>query len=113
MSRVLPIVFATIVATSSLSADRVWASPATLITSSSTAAIGVAQDDVAAKVKAALQADPELGSQAQAITVTGEGGLITLEGTAPSVQVRAKIGEFVKKMDGVTKVTNKMKLAKK
>jgi hypothetical protein len=71
-------------------------------------------DDVAAKVKSALQADPDLGTPSEAVTVTGaDGGVVTLEGTVPSVQVRAQIGEFVMKFDGVTKIVNKLKLAKK
>ena len=70
-------------------------------------------DDVAAKVKARLQADPDLGSHSSEVTITGSGGLVTLEGTVPTVQIRARIAELVMKTDGVTKVNNKMKLAKK
>ena len=70
-------------------------------------------DDVTAKVKARLQADPDLGSHSSEVTITGSGGLVTLEGTVPSVQIRARIAELVMKTDGVTKVNNKMKLIKK
>jgi osmotically-inducible protein OsmY len=70
-------------------------------------------DDVAAKVKARLQADPDLGSHSSEVTVTGAAGIVTLEGTVPTVQIRARIAELVMKTEGVTKVNNKMKLAKK
>ena len=70
-------------------------------------------DDVAAKVKAKLQADADLGSHSSEVTITGAGGVVTLEGTVPTVQIRAKIAELVMKTEGVTKVNNKMKLAKK
>lgn len=70
-------------------------------------------EDVAAKVKAALKADPDLGGPSEAVTATSAGGVVTLEGTVPTVQLRARIAEFVMKVEGVTKVVNKMKLAKK
>ncbi len=77
-------------------------------------AVAAAQgDDVASKVKAALKADSDVGPQSDAITVSGAGGVITLEGTVPTVQLRAKVGEIVLKVDGVTKLNNKLKLAKK
>ncbi len=70
-------------------------------------------DDVAAKVKAALKADPDLSGPSDAVTVTGAAGLVTLEGTVPSVQIRARIAELAMKVEGVTKLVNKLKLAKK
>ena len=70
-------------------------------------------DDLAAKVKAALKADPGIDAAGDAVTVTTAGGVVTLEGTADSVQMRAKIGECALKVDGVTKLTNKLKLPKK
>ena len=73
----------------------------------------VQADDLAAKVKAALKADPDLAGQSDAVTVTGAAGVVTLEGTVPTVQLRARIGELAMKFEGVTKLVNKLKLAKK
>ncbi len=70
-------------------------------------------DDVAAKVKAALKADADLSAPSEAVTVTGAAGVVTLEGTVPSVQLRARIAELAMKVEGVTKLVNKLKLAKK
>ena len=69
-------------------------------------------DDVAAKVKAALKADPDVSGQSETVTVTAAAGVVTLEGTVPTVQVRAKIGELALKVEGVDKLVNKLKLAK-
>jgi len=44
--------------------------------------------------------------------VTAAGGVVTLEGTAPTPQVRAKIGEAALKVQGVEKLVNKIKLPK-
>ena len=76
-------------------------------------ALAVQGDDLAAKVKAALEAEPGLGGSSDGVTVNATGGVVTLEGTVPSVQVRAKVGELVLKVEGVTKLNNKLKLAKK
>jgi osmotically-inducible protein OsmY len=70
-------------------------------------------DDLANKVKAALKADPDLSGPSEAVTVATAGGVVTLDGTLPTPQIRARLGEFVTKVDGVTKVVNKIKLAKK
>ncbi|MEQ1729547.1 MAG: BON domain-containing protein [Vicinamibacterales bacterium] len=70
-------------------------------------------DDVAAKVKTALKADADLSGPSEGVTVTGAAGLVTLEGTVPSVQLRARIAELAMKVEGVTKLVNKLKLAKK
>ncbi len=70
-------------------------------------------DDVAAKVKAALKADADLSGPSEAVTVTGAAGLVTLEGAVPTVQLRARIAELAMKVEGVTKLVNKLKLAKK
>ena len=69
-------------------------------------------EEVAAKVKEALKADPALNGAGEAVTVTAAGGVVTLEGTVPTVQVRAKIGEAVLKVEGVDKLVNKLKLPK-
>lgn len=119
MSRSFPIFLATVLVAGVVRAEAHQStirisSPRMVSGSFNFAASAAAQaDDVAAKVKAALKADSELGSTADAITVTGAGGVVTIEGTVPTVQVRAKIGEFVQKVDGVTKLVNKLKLAKK
>jgi osmotically-inducible protein OsmY len=67
-------------------------------------------DDLAAKVKAALDAEPEL--KGHTITVKAEKETVTLEGEVTSVIARAKAGEVALKIDGVKKVNNKVKLAK-
>jgi len=69
-------------------------------------------DDVAAKVKAALKANPDLSGPSEALTVTSAGGVVTLEGTVSTPQVRAKIGEAALKVEGVDKLVNKIKLPK-
>lgn len=69
-----------------------------------------ATDDIAAKVKAQIDAQSELkGSD---VTVTAEGGEVTLKGVVASPLVRAKIGEVTRTTAGVTKVNNKLTLAK-
>ena len=82
-------------------------------TSTAYAVSMVAQDDIAAKVKAALAGNADLSAAAAELTVTAAGNVVTLEGTVPSVQLRAKIAEFVMKVEGVGKLNNKLKLAKK
>jgi osmotically-inducible protein OsmY len=69
-------------------------------------------DDVAAKVKAALKANPDLSGPSEALTVTSAAGVVTLEGTVSTPQVRAKIGEAALKVEGVDKLVNKIKLPK-
>jgi len=69
-------------------------------------------DDVAAKVKAALKANPDVSGPSEALTVTSAGGVVTLEGTVSTPQVRAKIGETALKVEGVDKLVNKIKLPK-
>jgi len=69
-------------------------------------------DEMANKVKEALKADASLNGAADAVTVTAAGGVVTLEGTAPTPQVRAKIGEAALKVQGVEKLVNKIKLPK-
>lgn len=107
MSRAFPILVATFLAVGALGVSApvhgsVLGSPV------------VAQaDDLAARVKAALKADPDLAGPSEAVTVTGSAGLVTLEGTVPTVQLRARIAELAMKVEGVTKLVNKLKLAKK
>lgn len=112
MSRSFPMFVVTMLVAGAMSANA--SVLGTTVHTSAFAGVAAAQgEDVAAKVKAALKADADLGAASEAVTVTGAGGVITLEGTVPSVQVRAKLGEFVMKVDGVTKLVNKLKLAKK
>ena len=124
MSRYVPILTTAIFVAGALSADAHSPRPRSTTelvrsdrSSQRTAftALASAQetDDVAAKVKARLQADPDLGSHSSEVTVTGAAGIVTLEGTVPTVQIRARIAELVMKTEGVTKVNNKMKLPKK
>lgn len=73
----------------------------------------VQADDLAAQVKAALKAESDLAGQSGAVTVSGAAGVVTLEGTVQTVQLRARIAELAMKVEGVTKLVNKLKLAKK
>lgn len=119
MSRGIPTLIATVLVAGAVSAEAHQANARSVSpwktsnTVNFTASSAAQADDVAAKVKAALKADADLGSTADSLTVTSAGSVVTLEGTVPSVQVRAKIGELVMKVDGVTKLVNKLKLAKK
>lgn len=114
MFRYVPVLVTTMLAVGSLNAAaNTSVRSASFAPSTAFTASVVAQDDVAAQVKAALKGDADLGAQADAVTVTAAGNVVTLEGTVPTVQIRAKIAEFVMKVDGVGKLVNKLKLAKK
>lgn len=119
MSRSFPVLIATIFVAGAVGADArqlVRSASSSVIPQRAlafTAAVAGQSEDVAARVKAALKADADLSGPSEAVTVTGAGGVVTLEGTVPTVQVRAKIGEVVLKVEGVTRLVNKLKLAKK
>jgi osmotically-inducible protein OsmY len=123
MSRSFPVLVATILAVGAVGAEahQLSSRPAPLwgVTKggahvSALAGPTLAQsDELVAKVKAALKADPDLGGQSDAVNVTEAGGVLTLEGTVPTVQIRARIAEFVMKVEGVTKLVNKLKVPKK
>ncbi len=120
MSRSFPMLVATILAAGAMSAEAHQLRPitssvfSTPVQMSAVAGAAAAQsDDVAAKVKAALKADADLGGPSEGLTVTAAGGVVTLEGTVPTVQLRARIAELAMKVDGVSKLVNKLKLAKK
>lgn len=115
MSRSFPFVVATVFLAGALSAQAHQAArPASVVSVPAYAGVMAAQgDDLAAKVKAALKADADIAAVSDALTVTSAGSVVTLEGTVPTVQLRAKIGELVQKVDGVTKLNNKLKLGKK
>ncbi|MGC4084561.1 MAG: BON domain-containing protein [Vicinamibacterales bacterium] len=118
MSRTFPVLVITLLAAGAMSAEAHQVNPRAVVPTlaveaSAFAGVAAQGEDVAAKVKAALKADADLGAPSEAVTVTGTGGVVTLEGTVPTVQIRARIAEFVMKVDGVTKVVNKIKLAKK
>jgi osmotically-inducible protein OsmY len=86
----------------------------TAVYSSSAAPRAAAQatrpsDGLAAKVKAQIEAEPELKNHS--INVTASNDTVTLEGEVPSVVARAKAGELAMKTEGVKKVKNKLKLA--
>jgi osmotically-inducible protein OsmY len=74
------------------------------------AAAQAAQTDLAAKVKSAIDANPEF--QGANVTVTAAGADVTLTGEVDTVLLRAKIGEAAKNTEGVSKVSNKIKLKK-
>lgn len=67
-------------------------------------------EDLAAKVKARIEAESDLKNES--ITVSSSGTTVTLEGEASSVIMRAKAGELALNTEGVKKVNNKLKLAK-
>ena len=123
MSRLLPILVATILAVGAVGAEAHQLSSRLATargvteraahTSTGAGPASAQSDDVGAKVKAALKADPDLGGPSDAVSVTEAGGVVTLAGTVPTVQIRARIAEFVMKIDGVTRLVNKIKPAKK
>jgi osmotically-inducible protein OsmY len=67
-------------------------------------------DAITAKVKAQIDADPEL--KGLDIAVTTAQNVVTLKGEVPSALMRAKAGELVKKAAGGSKINNKLTLAK-
>lgn len=115
MSRTFPILVVTFLALGVLGAEanQRTVRPATASVSAFGGVVLAQADDVAAKVKAALKADADLSGPSEAVTVTGAAGVVTLEGTVPTVQLRARIAELAMKVEGVTKLVNKLKLAKK
>lgn len=118
MSRSFPIVVATLLVAGAVAGAEAHTTTSPAIRSGSfvsafSGSSAAQSDDLAAKVKAALKADSDLSGPGEAVTVTAAGSVVTLEGTVPTVQIRAKIGELAQKVDGVTKLVNKLKLAKK
>ena len=113
MTRSFSILLASVLVAGAVSAEARTVAPVGAGTSTAYAVSMVAQDDIAAKVKAALAGNADLSAAAAELTVTAAGNVVTLEGTVPSVQLRAKIAEFVMKVEGVGKLNNKLKLAKK
>lgn len=123
MSRSFPILVASILAASAIGAQAhqlssphatLWDLTERTAHGSVSAGPTLAQsDEIVDKVKAALKADPDLGGQSDGVSISESRGVMTLEGTVPSVQVRARIGELVMKVDGVTRLANKLKVAKK
>jgi osmotically-inducible protein OsmY len=83
---------------------------APLFATAAPAAAQAAQTDLAAKVKSAIDANPEF--QGANVTVTAAGADVTLTGEVDTVLLRAKIGEAAKNTEGVSKVSNKIKLKK-
>ena len=65
---------------------------------------------MAASVKARLDAEPAL--QGSDITVSLKGSTVTLKGTMTSPVARVRAVEIAKATEGVTKVVNKISLAK-
>jgi hyperosmotically inducible protein len=70
-----------------------------------------ADADITAKVKAQIDAQSDL--KGMEIDVTTDGGVVTLKGVVPSALMRAKVGELTKNTEGVSKVNNKLTLARK
>ena len=90
--------------------------PASLAAAPSAAAVQAAADattDAAltSKVKARLDADAEI--KAANIDVTTANGVVTLKGSVASPVLRVKIFDLAKGTEGVTKIVNKLTLAKK
>jgi osmotically-inducible protein OsmY len=67
-------------------------------------------DALAAKVKEQIAAEPEFSGNE--VIVTSDAGVVTLEGVAANPVVRVKIVEKAQATEGVSKVVNKIKLAK-
>ena len=120
MSRSIPFLFVAVLVAGVVGAEAHQLTPRAVpgvASSIHVSAVGgavVAQaDDVVAKVKAPLKADADLSAPSEGLTVTGAAGVVTLEGTVPTVQLRARIAELAMKVEGVTKLVNKLKLPKK
>ena len=109
MSRSFPVIALALFVTGAATSSTIV--PGTIVSAYSKPA-APQSDEMANKVKEALKADASLNGAADAVTVTAAGGVVTLEGTAPTPQVRAKIGEAALKVQGVEKLVNKIKLPK-
>jgi osmotically-inducible protein OsmY len=106
MSRFISIVGAGLIALSAVQASAAESFSAP----SAAAQAARPADDLAAKVLARINAEPDL--KGHSITVTASNGVVTMEGQAPSPVARAKAAEIAKSTEGVRKINNKMKLAK-
>jgi osmotically-inducible protein OsmY len=80
------------------------------LAASTQAASAAGDDALATKVKATIAAEPEFSGNE--VIVTSTGGVVTLDGVAANPVVRVKIVEKAQGTEGVTKVVNKIKLAK-
>lgn len=65
---------------------------------------------ITAKVKSEIEGDAEF--RGSVVDVKTSSGVVTLSGETPTAVVRLKIVEKTKATDGVTKVVNKLKIAK-
>ena len=83
--------------------------PATSVYAADAASTAVAAT-MAASVKARLDAEPAL--QGSDITVSLKGSTVTLKGTMTSPVARVRAVEIARATEGVTKVVNKISLAK-
>jgi hyperosmotically inducible protein len=66
--------------------------------------------DVSARVKSAFLADPSLKSVMMDISVSTEGGVVSLSGTVPNRNQRAKAVAVARKVDGVKRVNDALKV---
>lgn len=74
-------------------------------------AAGTTGDDaITAKVKSQIDGDAEF--RGSVVDVKTAGGVVTLSGETPSAVVRLKIVEKTKSTEGVSRVVNKLKIAK-
>ena len=94
-----------------LSALLAGAPAAAIAAAPRSAQASAADSDITAKVKAQIDAQSEL--KGMEIDVTTDAGVVTLKGIVPTALLRAKVGELTKNTDGVSKVNNKLTLAKK
>jgi osmotically-inducible protein OsmY len=94
-----------------LSALLVGAPVATFAAPPRSAQASAADADITAKVKAQIDAQSDL--KGMEIDVTTDAGVVTLKGVVPSALMRAKVGELTKNTEGVSKVNNKLTLARK
>ena len=102
--------FTTVAGACLILVTAVYASAAPAAAAPAAAQSARATEDLAGKVKARIEAEPDLKNES--ITVSASGNTVTLQGEASSVIMRAKAGELAMNTEGVRKVNNKLKLAK-
>jgi hypothetical protein len=90
---------------------RVPGAPAAPAFAAAAAQAAAGDEAISAKVKSQIDGNADFaGSQ---VTVTTANGVVTLKGEAPTAVVRLKIVEMTQATEGVTKVVNKIAIAKK
>lgn len=88
----------------------VTAGPNTPLAFAAQAAGAAGDEAVTARVKSQIEGDAEF--QGSVVDVKTAGGVVTLSGETPNAVVRLKIVEKTKATEGVSRVVNKLKIAK-